>query len=76
MSNDTRKCYFEASADSEGPDQTAQAQSDQGLRCPPTESLTIVDITDSGGSGAAAAVAAAAADDDDNLMFYDSFNII
>ena len=34
--------HFRAYADSDGPDQTAYAQSDQGLRCPVTESLDTI----------------------------------
>ena len=39
MDRAMRKRVFGACADSEGPDQTAQTQSDHGLRCPLTESF-------------------------------------
>ena len=42
----TRELHNGKYADSEGPDQTAHAQSDQGLRCPLKESLTTVECID------------------------------
>ena len=38
-----RKYTFESCADNEGPDQTADAQSDQGICWPQTESLNMIE---------------------------------